>query len=106
MTKYHFPNRLLLLLGLKRIESSPNERIFKYSVMNLQPANVKGNIFYQTLLILVLYISRSNYIMIFNRTRSLHDVSRANNNRFAVVVCFRLAFHASGMRIFFGNFRV
>ena len=32
--------------------------------------------------------------------RSLHDVSRANNNRFAVVVCFRLAFHASGMPIF------
>ena len=32
--------------------------------------------------------------------RSLHDVSCANNNRFAVVVCFRLAFHASGMRFF------
>ena len=32
--------------------------------------------------------------------RSLHNVSRANNNRFEVVVCFRLAFHASGMRIF------
>ena len=27
--------------------------------------------------------------------RSLHDVSRANNNRFVVVVCFRLAFHAT-----------
>ena len=25
--------------------------------------------------------------------RSLHDVSCANNNRFEVVVCFRLAFH-------------
>ena len=32
--------------------------------------------------------------------RSLHDVSRANNSRFAVVVCFRLAFNASGRRIF------
>ena len=32
--------------------------------------------------------------------RSLHDVSCANNNRFAVVVCFRLTFHASGMRFF------
>ena len=32
--------------------------------------------------------------------RSLHDVSCANNNRFAVVVCFRLAFHASGIRFF------
>ena len=32
--------------------------------------------------------------------RSLHDVSCANNNRFAVVVCFRLAVHASGMRFF------
>ena len=32
--------------------------------------------------------------------RSLHDVYCANNNRFAVVVCFRLAFYASGMRIF------
>ena len=38
--------------------------------------------------------------------RSLHDVSCANNNRFAVVVCFRLAFHASRMRFFFWNFRV
>ena len=38
--------------------------------------------------------------------RSLHDVARANNNRFAVVVCSRLAFHASGMRFFFRNFRV
>ena len=38
--------------------------------------------------------------------RSLHDVSCANNNRFAVVVCYRLAFHASGMRILFGNLRV
>ena len=28
--------------------------------------------------------------------RSVHDVSCANNNRFAVVVCFRFAFHASG----------
>ena len=36
--------------------------------------------------------------------RSLHDVSCANNNRFAVVVCFRLAFHASGIRIFFLKF--
>ena len=36
--------------------------------------------------------------------RSLHDVSCANNNRFAVVVCFRLAFHASGMRIFWEIF--
>ena len=32
--------------------------------------------------------------------RSLHDMSCANNNRFAVVVCFRLAFHASGMGFF------
>ena len=31
--------------------------------------------------------------------RSLQDVSCANNNREAVV-CFRLAFHGSGMRIF------
>ena len=31
---------------------------------------------------------------------SLHDVSCANNNRFAVVVCFRVAFYASGMRIY------
>ena len=31
--------------------------------------------------------------------RSLHDVSCANKNREAVVVCFRLVFHASGMRI-------
>ena len=38
--------------------------------------------------------------------RSLHNVSCANNNREAVVVCFRLAFYASGIRIFFGNFRV
>ena len=30
--------------------------------------------------------------------RSLHDVSRANNNRFAVVVSFMLPFHASRMR--------
>ena len=33
--------------------------------------------------------------------RSLHDVSCANNNLFAVVVCFRLTFHSWGMRIFF-----
>ena len=36
--------------------------------------------------------------------RSLHDVSCANNNRKAVVVWFRLAFHASGMRFFFEIF--
>ena len=49
-----------------------------------------------------IYISTSAHTL----ARSLHYVSRANNNRFAVVVCFKLAFHASGMRIFFGNFRV
>ena len=32
--------------------------------------------------------------------RSLHDVSRAINNREAVVVCFRLSLHASGLPIF------
>ena len=32
--------------------------------------------------------------------KSLHSVSCANNNSFAVVVCFRLAFHASGMQFF------
>ena len=36
--------------------------------------------------------------------RSLHDVSCANNNRFAVVVCFQLAFHTSEMPIFFKIF--
>ena len=32
--------------------------------------------------------------------RSLNDVFCANNNREAVVVCFRLALYASGMRFF------
>ena len=31
---------------------------------------------------------------------SLHNMSCANNNREAVVVCFRLAFHASRMQFF------
>ena len=51
---------------------------------------------------MVIYIYTSAHTL----ARSLHDVSRANNNRFAVVVCFRLTFHSLGMPIFFGNFRV
>ena len=43
-----------------------------------------------------IYIHTSEHTL----ARSLHDVSRANNNREAVVVCFRMAFHASAMRIF------
>ena len=45
------------------------------------------------------------YISAHTHARSLHDVSCANNNREAVVVCFSLAFYASGMRFFFENFR-
>ena len=43
----------------------------------------------------------SDYIFTLARAplaRSLHDVSCANNKRFAVVVCFRSALYASGMR--------
>ena len=37
--------------------------------------------------------------------RSLRHVSRANNNRFAVVICFKSALRAKKFK-FFENFRV
>ena len=40
------------------------------------------------------------YILARIRLLGRFTTCRANNNRFAVVVCFRLAFNASGMRFF------
>ena len=48
----------------------------------------------------------SVYTSAHTLARSLHDVARANNNRFAVVVCSRLTFHASGMRFFLEIFEL
>ena len=59
-----------------------------------------------SIFVVVIYSKYLIHTSAHTLARSLHDVSCANNNRFAVVVCFRLAFHASGMRIFFENFRV
>ena len=52
-----------------------------------------------------IYIYIYIYTSAHTLARSLHEVSCANKNRFAVVVCFRLEFHASGMQIW-GNFPV
>ena len=57
-----------------------------------------------TIILIIIYTIKTQLKFVYTSAhtlaKSLHDVSRANNNRFAVVVCFRLAFHASEMRFF------
>ena len=96
------------LLQYTLVSRTPGDLI-QYNIVSRTPGDlIQYNIVSRTPGDLIrspgVLLTRLYYTSAHTLARSLHDVSCTNKKRFAVVVCFRVVFHASGTRIFWEIF--